>query len=815
MKKICFLLLIVFCLAACGGGGDDSKNSNTRELALDETATDKLDEVGEVHMYHFHADADDSGRTLSVNLSGTHKNSPVDFMLTVNEEDDEGNLAIIFGESAAEEVVAEADINIDIPITRARDLYLAVRDFKDDEASDLVSYRLTATYSDEIEENDTMEDAIELQVGADNCYEEEAIFPESDEDYFRFIINGDNPAGVYRITAQYDVLDTTPMPVTLDLELFDGDGQLIQQYKGQKPADNLYVLLPYLDEGLYFLVVADQGRNNESQHHYSICIEPMNASEVLENDASDAPNVNIDGLFEGDDNEKSATLTGSLEYIQDEDWYEFEVAPAAAGEFKIIQINFFHDFGGPVPDELQNQAEAAAYRISVLNSAKETVHVYDQSVIATEPNNVAIDGSVGTNYIMVKPIYKDQMLMAMPYRFTLELKGVSDPGEANDPMTLNLTPTQTVIGKIYKVGDKDTYIADVVNTDFPKILEVDLTTHSTSEVTYSVTIEYDGKTRMLRDKNGPGPDGGIHCKTSFYLPTVPQGTEHRYVNLIVSDDQNNDGDNVDYHMTVNLLGIPQTVEGGYDYFSEMREKNAADSDMTDILVVEYANNSQRIHQANTTLLSVRSLDGNNQWPSPWITGFADYDGDRDLFELNFDAITEIEGAPEDWYFDIQIQMIADGSPVEYSWTLFRDANPNDVLVERTFWLNPDDEGGDLEFDPNGEGIVASWADLDTASNNIDMTVPREDVEGEEFWLGHRWRDNTDSKFYFSINDFNRANLSVGTGGDGESQVPVPNQIPDNDWGNTTSSPQVNPYRFQVTVTFHPDCSSPDEGACAP
>ncbi len=37
---------------------------------------------------------------------------------------------------------------------------------------------------------------------------------------------------------------------------------------------------------------------------------------------------------------------------------------------------------------------------------------------------------------------------------------------------------------------------------------------------------------------------------------------------------------------------------------------------------------------------------------------------------------------------------------------------------------------------------------------------------------------------------------------------VPNQVPDNDWGNTNSSPAAPPYYFRVTVTLHPGCSNP-------
>jgi hypothetical protein len=812
MKKICFLVLILFCLAACGGGGDsESSDSRTRELALDETASDKIDEVGEVHMYHFHADTDDSGRILRVNLSGTHPYSPVDFMLTIYRKDENGDLSTIFGESAGEEVRAEADINIDIPIVGATDLYMAVRDFKDDEASDLVSYRLTATYAGEIQPNDSPEQAIELQVGADNCYAEESIFPESDEDYYRFTISGDNPAGVYRVTVQYNLSGSTPMPVNLDLELYNGQGRLVQQFKGSKPADNVYVLLPYLEGGVYSLVVADQGRDDESQHHYSICIEPISASEVQENDTSDET-THIE----------SGPLTGSLEYIQDEDWYEFEIAEAEGDAFQIIRIDLSSNFGGPVPDALRGQAEPAKYRISVLNGNQEPIHIYDQSVLVSEPQSVVVEGNAGTNYIMVKPVYSDQMLMALPYQLTLEQTSISDPGEADDPANiLESGNEETVTGKIYKVGDQDTYIADERNAD-PKILEVDLTTNGApSQVSYAVKIQYDGQTRLLRDTNGTSvEDGGTHCKTSIYLPPAPAGAEERQVRLTVIDDQNNDGDDVVYNMTVRLMDIPGSLPsnspGGVStpqYFNEIDERVANDTNSNEVTVIEYNNDIQPQFKANTDRLRAGSsgwtTSSENEYTSPWIAGYVDYDGDRDLFELNLDDITQ---GVETWYCDIKIQMVAQGGPVEYSWTLFRDSAPaNDVLVERTYLENV---GTEFEFEhfPDGGGIVASWADTEITPDEINMTIPDDLPDDEKrdindplyniekkFWIG---KDSRGSKFYLSINDFNRAIL------DAENRAP--NQTPDNDWGYAST---VGPYYFQVTVTYHGDRGCPPPYEC--
>ncbi|MGD9007740.1 MAG: hypothetical protein PVG41_07455 [Desulfobacteraceae bacterium] len=814
MKKLCILLLIVFCLAACGGGGSDEGNSDSdiTELALDETATGKITTVGEVDWYRI--DAVENDRILTVHLSGTCQYLFVDFMLTIYEKDDDGNLETIFGESAKEEVMAMADITIDVPITGSRTLYLAVRDFKDDEASDLVSYQLSATYSDEVEDNSTFESAIDLTVGPDQvCYADESIFPQSDVDVYNFTIGGDNPSGVYRITAQY-VLDssTTTVPVTLDLELYNEDGQVIQQYKGAKPADHLYVLLPYLDEGDHYLVVGSQGRTSESELAYTLCIEPVDAQEVMENDTSDPADV-YTPIMESVTGEDAVqcSLTGSLEYIQDEDWYMIDVTPSMPGVSKNIIINLFHNFDQQVPAELQAQTVAAKYRITVLDETLESIYTYDHSVLATEPNIVEIGAGTGTsNYVMIKPVYEDQMLMAMPYQLGIKLRDHDDPNDSEDPITL--TSGVPVTGKISVLGDKDDYEIAVDAATSPKILEVFFSApfDEAAQVSYAVTVQWDGNTRVIRDTNGVSQ--GVECKSSFYIPAAET------VNIQVSDEQNNDGDDVEYTLLVrevdiptNLSGVshPSQLDSSPVYHNEISENT--DASAPEITVIEYDKEIHPSYKADTTMLRVGPLVG-NAWTSEWIAGYVDYDGDRDLFELNFDDITH---GVETWYFDIQIQMVAPGSEVEYSWTLFRDAAPaNDVLVERMYLENV---GTAFEFEhfPEGGGIIASWADTDheETTATIDVTIPDDapdDPEDETdtlFWIG---KDSVGSKFYFSVNDFNRAVLSRTWDEQNETWIPTPNPIPDNDWGY---SPSVGPYYFQVTVTYHDDRGCPEPYEC--
>jgi hypothetical protein len=795
MKKVCCLLLLAWALVACGGGSGDSGStdggSSSITLQQDEPVTGEIAQVGEVDWYEF--EAVEVNRTLTVSCNSTYTDSPVDFMLTVYEEDQNGNLATVFGKSAPEDAYAAADLQINVGIQQPRRLRFAVRDFKDDESSDQVKYRIKVSYSDETTQNSSFADAIVLAAGTGQvCHTGETIFPIGDVDCYRFNIPA---AGVYRITAQYNVSQTMNMPVNLGLELYNDTGGIVYSFKGQRPADNLYVVQANLDVGAYYLVVDDQGRDNQSQYDYSVCIEPMAADEVLGNDTRDSAESRTEGV-DGYD------LDGSLEYIQDEDWYVVPIPPDSGATSQNLRISFHTAFDA-IPAALQGQTDPGSYRIEIRDADDTLLHAYDHPVAATAAYNVEIAAGQGQQHtIVVKPVISQQMLMALPYQLRVQLTEVSDPGEQNDPRTLD-PGGETVTGKIYKLGDVDDYSITVDTMSGPKVLELRFNTAEASEVTYNLHVMYEGKHHILKDINGT--EDGAWFKAAYYLPqTAGTGTN---VQLQVSDDQNNDGADVTYTLTAGVLNIPATAAataaesakaGSAVYFDEPGER--ADTGATDVTVIEYDNYNQPEFKANTTLLHVDALDAGNQWHSDWIKGFADYDGDRDIFELNFDAITASQDV---WYVDVQVRMFAMAGDVEYSWALFRDRPPvNNVLLERTFW--EDTDGQILQYDDDAEGVVAFWGDADLSASDYDETIPS---GTDRFWLGHVWGG---SKYYLSIQDFNKVLLDRIWNDALERYDPVPNQTPDNDWGNTNSTPAVRPYYFQVTVTYHPGCSHPDD-----
>lgn len=792
MKKVCCLLLLMsLALVACGGGSGDpgttGGSTSPNALQQDEPLTGEISQVGEVDWYEF--DAVEANRTLTVSCTSTHTDSPVDFMLTVYEKDDDGNLVTIFGKSAPEDVYAAADLQIHVGIRQPRHLYFAVRDFKDDEASDKVKYRIKVSYSDETIQNSSFADAIALNAGAGQvCHTGETIFPVGDADCYRFNISS---AGVYRISVQYNVSQTLTIPVNLGLELYNESGQAIYSFKGQRPVDNLYVVLAYLESGSYYMVVDDQGRNDQSQYDYSVCIEPVAADEVTGNDTPD----NAESRTEGAD---GYVLDGSLEYIQDEDWYVLPVPASTGATSQNLRISLHTAFGA-IPEALQGQTDPGSYRIEIRDADGTLLHAYDHPVLATAAYNVEIASGQGQQHtIVVKPLCSQQMLVALPYQLHVQLAEVSDPGEENDPYTLN-SNGETVTGKIYKLGDVDNYSITVDAAAGPKVLELYFDTPEASEVAYNLHVMSGGDHHILKDTNGT--EDGTHFKGSYYLDQTTT------VQIQVCDDQNNDGADVTYTLKTSVLSVPNQAAATAPesakassavYFDEPGERE--DTTATDVTVVEYDNHLQPEFKANTTLLRVDDLDANNQWRSDWIKGYVDYEGDRDIFELNFDDITASQDV---WYCDIQVRMFAMGGPVEYSWGLFRDWAPmNGVLLERTFW--EDTNGQTLQYDDEAEGVIAFWGDVDLDSQDYDETIP---TGTDRFWLGHVWNG---SKYYLSIQDFNKVLLDKVWNDALERYDPVPNQTPDNDWGNANSSPSVRPYYFRITVTYHPGCSHPDD-----
>lgn len=807
MKKYCLVLLILLGLMGlygCGAGSsesDDEGSSGIRELAENETVRADIETEGDVDWYSFNAV--EVNRTLSINCSGTYGNSPVDFMMTIYEQDANGNMVPLFGKSAPEDAALAADIEIMVHINQPKRIYIAVRDFMDDDASDRVHYELEAHYTTDATDTGTFAQAQDIEVDAAAC-QYDSISQVGEVNTYRFTVETE---GVYGLMAQYNVSDTSTVDVNLGIELYDETGQLVYQYKGSRPHDLSYAVQVHLVPGSYFIVIDDQGRNNTDTANYTICVNSVSVTEMVANDTladAEENTPDVDGYM----------LDGTLEYLQDQDWYLLSVPETTGTAFQNIIIQFARDMA-TLPDSLNQLSNPGSYRITLQDSQGNILHEYSQSVTVDDTYAVQIAAGIGENhYITVQPVIEGQMVQALPYQLRVQVVEVNDPNENGDEITVLDPAGETVTGKISRLADVDKFQISVDNTTQPKVLELYFDTTESSMVDYSLYVQFPDEDLpfVITDTNGSqnGVDEGDHFKTSYYLPEG--ATAPTEINIDVRDHQNNDGSDVEYTLTVDVLDIPTgslpTVAGIVTttpvYNSEPVER--ADATGRTVTVVEYDSEGQPEFNANTTLLTVDALDGSNQWQSDWIGGFVDYDGDRDLYQLIFDdSITQAE---DEWYFDIQVEFYAAASSVEYGWSLFRDRQPNDVLLERTFW--GDISGEVYEYDTDAEGIIACWSDMEITSETQHITIPR--AEDGDFWIGYGWND---SRYYFSIQDFNRANDSVTYDSVSERNIATPNQVPDNDWGNTNSSPAVPPYYFRVTATFHPGCASPNDTGCTP
>ncbi len=98
--------------------------SGARELTADQTLTDTIEAEGEVDWYRFRAV--EVNQTLAINCTGTYHNAPVDFMMTVYEQNGSGELVPLFGKSAPEDSTLPADLEIFVRIDSPKVLLIAV-----------------------------------------------------------------------------------------------------------------------------------------------------------------------------------------------------------------------------------------------------------------------------------------------------------------------------------------------------------------------------------------------------------------------------------------------------------------------------------------------------------------------------------------------------------------------------------------------------------------------------------------------------------------------------------------------------------------
>ncbi len=791
MKKISILLILMGgCLMACSGGsGSSSGAGSATELSLNARTFGAIEAVAEVDWYHYQAV--ETNNVLEIQCSGETANPTVDFLAAVYEKNDDGDLVRIWGDHAPEDAALPADLVMNIAIDEPKDLYIAVRDYLDDESSPQTRYCLQLAYTREAVDNETFAQATPLGVDDPTACHTDTIGMIGDVDCFTFETTA---AGIYSVHTDFDFYNTTP--VRLDIKLYDDSGTLVHATSLSQATQFHFSV--YLEQGTHYLAVQDQGRDDsDPSATYEVCVTSVTAGEILIDDTfADARAMALDLSFP---HPKYDTLA-SIEYQQDQDWYLVPIPAATGGNFQTMKLTF----NDTVPDSLN-----AHFQISVQDNSGTLIisHEYPNGA-----NGYTVQFRVdpGDMVIGIKPTDATNVPQALEYSLTAEVLTIDDPpenaGDGNDSIStadVLSPPYAAVEGKIGFRGDNDWYRITIDNSVSAQIFSIDFSAQAMSDVEYCLDIMNGGRLKTLSDTSGQNI--ATQLKTSFY---VPVGADPVYF-IKAGDCQGDDGADVAYDLIVSTADIaptPADVPGVINpeskptfYNSETYERGLllGDYDTGQAIEVECAIYPQYDPEfiTNNQLLKPMVLDTNNQYISDWICGYVDFQGDQDWYVLDIKPLGYYDAGvlqpiPATWYYDIEIHLYSSGSEVEYTWKLYRDradgaTPPNGIVIERTPGttdiLNVDDR----------DGIMAAWAtDLVTGTpSNVDKTVP-DGVDDADFWVGDLWQND---HFYLSLSDFNYTRLDSN----------ALNPVPDDDWGYTA------PYYFQVKMTFHPNDSDPN------
>lgn len=776
MKKIacgvCTLFILIAFLA-CGGSDNDESSSEpaVQELQVGETASGFIEKEGDVDTFHLRAN--EANKFLYIHCSEATSGSNVDLLVTVFGENN-GQRTRLFGKHKPDGATLSADLDLWVYINEPKDLYITVRDFMDDDASPDIAYQLIATFQDSANGNHDFSNA--QSVGVDAVQPtSDAISEIGEVDCFTFTPSSD---GVYSVNIDHQK-PAGGSPVQLAITLYDQNGNRIQRLE-----DPAHTVLVYLEAagGPYFVIVEDNdSRNADEGAPYALSVDTVSVGEAQANDDVATPTAITP------DASDTYTAAGAIDYgcssishdhAADLDWYSFTIG---SGGSDYHQLELTIDDGATIEG-------TSPLRVMVYNSEMKSVTSYEFSPGGEAyHNNIRIQD--GEYFISVAPANSKLLSRSTTYQVQLSVTSSIDTYETIDE---NKQDTARVLADGVPINDGYvSYPADVdwyginVNTSNANILSVDFTAAATSIVDYQVSI-WLGDTMIKKVTDADGSDIATHLKTSILIPAQNPAGNPTY-HIKVCDAQNNEGSNVAYTLRADIDAVPTVSPGPIPETSGSRlyyyGETGQEAEETEEVELEIFSTLQPTFKANTSYLDFRNNDDIVQTSTgpntteitfPWITGYADYQGDRDFFRIEFDKL-DPNGPDTTWYYDVEVRLVVPaGSDVEYVWKLYRDSNGNKKIQE-----HPESE----------DGYKACAGDTAPESTDaIDQLTP----DGTDpFWIGSQWGGGN-TFFYFGISDFNYLQLPSG-GAYTE---------PDDDWGYD------QPYYFQLKLIYHNDRSCP-------
>ncbi|MGD0210355.1 MAG: hypothetical protein ABSC14_05185 [Desulfomonilia bacterium] len=753
MKRSLYVLFILlFLIVSCSKGSSNHTSRGVQELTLQKGVSGTISKVGDVNWYHYKAS--EAGNVLQVRCTSDTLRSDIQLLVIIYQLDSKGNKTILYGDHVPEKSIAPANLTLKTNIDQPKDIYIAVRDYKDDEASNK-PYYLTIDYAGKAEGNDTIAQATPLTINASSC-PTNTIGYVGDVDCFKFTSAG----GIYDTAVNFSPLTGTP--VQLNVGLYDSNAKMIESQTS--PGAKNYHLIHYLSVGDYYVFVSDYGKDHfDNASTYQVCINSVNNTEAHGNDTiADATGVDL-GQYSQD-----YTIHGSLDYSEDKDYYRI-IKPATSSGFQVLHLSFVAN-------------TQTRYKISIVDANSSVIFSRTYLGGSSEFHTQLKLGN-GSYYLMVQADDGQKITQSAPYTATVKMLDIVDDADMppNDNNSIQnaipLTPSPTVAtsGKISYMGDVDWYNVTIPPHAQPQILEVYLNA-PVSEVEYCLSIF---GAQLIKTLSNPDAETiPTKLKTSFIIPASSSSGVYSFK---VSDFRDDEGSDVTYTIRVDVKDIPTTLPAVADgappsglpvqYYSELTETTAS------TVTLEMNSVNHKIFGVNTTLLDFSSATTQQNTPQsglttltfPWIAGYVDYQGDQDWFLMNFQPLD----TSTKWYYEIFVDFYAPATDVEYIWKFYPDRNKNSIVSDRT---------------SDSDGFIASAGKTNNVPQILNIRTPS--GSDGKFWVGDPWRGQT----YFSISDFNYLFNPDSSR----------NLEPDDDWGGYN----VAPYYFRVTLVYHPGVSYP-------
>lgn len=768
---------MLFAIMACGGGSSDSGSPNeaaSMDLEIGRTQTGYIDTDDDVDIYRINANADN--RWMLVHCAEATSGSGVDLLVKVWEEDIDGKRTLLFGKHKPQGGSLSADLDLWIYINDPKNLVIEVRDLNADDHNTEIPYRLTCSYQDAVNGHHDFSNAQALAIGAGGALSDN-IGEGGEVDYFTFAPQSD---GVYALNVDHSKPNGGSQ-VELAVSLYDKSGQRIMRV-----TDPAHTILAYLEtaNGPYNVSVEDSdSMHGDEAATYEISVVAANAGGFDNNNVVEtADRIDPDG-------HGVYTAAGAVDYgsssispdlAGDKDWYSVIIGtPGGPTTYHPIEMT--------VADGAADDS-TAKLRVTVLDSDMEAITHYDYK--AGDPsytNQIRIEN--GEYFICVEPSGASQLTQSTAYQVQLRTVAINDSREDTDLNTadtdLDLTAGVQEQGYISYLSDVDWYGINV-NPASGSVLSVDLKSDQ-SIVDYQISIWLGDQ--MIKTVNEPiGNDGPTHIKTSVMIPA---GAAEYHIK--VCDAQNNEGSEVAYTVTADISAIgpaPGVIIPTEGETPRYYDETGMEASETNELELEIFSTLQPKFKYNTDLLDFRThtayqapgAGGTTVITFPWISGYVDYQGDRDFFQLDLGPI----GAETAWYYDVEVQLVVPAaSSVEYVWKFYLDNNVPDTIMD----------------DPtSSNGYKACAGDIEPeVLSPINMVTPEGD---ETFWIGSDMAAG--AKFFIGLSDFNYLKLPNTTA---NPQTDEPNPNPDGDWSYEEDPPV--PYYFRIKLTYHPNQARPD------